>query len=512
MRRIRSGGASALALLGLAGCGASSAPPAETLDASTPPPAAVRAPRRSIDASDTGARLGDLRARFAITPAAPPRLPGSPREDVTSTPRPVIAAGVVERFVRSGDRLRPLVTQLARRGVIHAAVVELPITAAGEVALEDDAHLAVRFALAGAREAEVETADGLALYRRAIDGADVLHRVHAEGTEDYVVFEAKPAREELAYRVDVSQVAGLRLVSNVAEFLDVTGTPRLRIASPYVVDALGARREAKLAIEGCAYDMDTRAPWGRGVTAPGAKSCVVRVTWGGVTYPAIVDPVWSATGAMTTARYGHTASVLSSGRVLVAGGWGPAGAISAAELFDPNTNTFGASAALAGARFRHSATLLASGKVLVAGGVGSTWLSTAELYDAGANAFSPAGALSSKHSRHTASLLPTGKVLVVAGEVSGAIEQYDAGSNAFSLVGNCGARYGHSTTVLASGKALIIGGQAAATVESTALLYDPGVGVYVAGSMTSGRAGHTAHLLPSGNVLVLGGSSGNSGA
>jgi hypothetical protein len=37
--------------------------------------------------------------------------------------------------------------------------------------------------------------------------------------------------------VEVSRVAGLRLVSNVLEFLDEGGAPRLRIAPPFVVDA-----------------------------------------------------------------------------------------------------------------------------------------------------------------------------------------------------------------------------------------------------------------------------------
>jgi hypothetical protein len=40
-------------------------------------------------------------------------------------------------------------------------------------------------------------ADGIALYNNGLAGSDVLHRPNAEGTEDYVVFETRPAREEL---------------------------------------------------------------------------------------------------------------------------------------------------------------------------------------------------------------------------------------------------------------------------------------------------------------------------
>jgi hypothetical protein len=140
-----------------------------------------------------------------------------------------------------------------------------------EVKLEDDtSRLSVRFALTHVQDARIELAGGMALYRGALDGADVVHRVHAEGTEDFVVFETRPAREELSYSVDVSRVPGLRLVSNTLEFLDETGTPLLRVAPPYVVDANSQRREAKLAVTGCAYDTNPAGPWGRRVTKPGA--------------------------------------------------------------------------------------------------------------------------------------------------------------------------------------------------------------------------------------------------
>src|SRR5438094_438277 len=83
----------------------------------------------------------------------------------------------------------------------------------------------------------------VALYAGALQGADLVHRPNAEGTEDFVVFDERPAREELDYTVDVSRVAGLRLVANTLEFLDEAATPRLRVAPPYVLEA-GGRRQA----------------------------------------------------------------------------------------------------------------------------------------------------------------------------------------------------------------------------------------------------------------------------
>ena len=59
------------------------------------------------------------------------------------------------------------------------------------------------------------------------------------------------------------------------------------------------------------------------------------------------------------------------------------GTESSAELYDPATGTWSETASMIEARFAHTATLLSSGKVLVAGGYGSGPLSTAELDDEG---------------------------------------------------------------------------------------------------------------------------------
>ena len=75
---------------------------------------------------------------------------------------------------------------------------------------------------------------------------------------------------------------------------------------------------------------------------------------------------WSAAGNLTTARYAHTATLLPSGKVLVAGGYNGV-YLASAELYDPATNTWSAAGSLAQARFFPTATLLPSGKVLVAG-------------------------------------------------------------------------------------------------------------------------------------------------
>src|SRR5438270_270526 len=79
------------------------------------------------------------------------------------------------------------------------------------------------------------------------------------------------------------------------------------------------------------------------------------------------DPSWTATGSMNTGRGDHTATLLPSGKVLVAGG-GSNKQLSSAELYDPATGAWTATASLGIARDEHTATLLPSDKVLVAGG------------------------------------------------------------------------------------------------------------------------------------------------
>ena len=98
-----------------------------------------------------------------------------------------------------------------------------------------------------------------------------------------------------------------------------------------------------------------------------------------------VTNTWSAAGSLTTARFYHTATLLPSGQVLVAGGHNSNGGfgfyLASAELYDPATNTWSAAGSLATARLYHTATRLPSGQVLVAGGFdGSGALASAELY------------------------------------------------------------------------------------------------------------------------------------
>ena len=216
----------------------------------------------------------------------------------------------------------------------------------------------------------------------------------------------------------------------------------------------------------------------------------------------------------------HTATLLSDGRVLIVGGLvndrldGRASAL--AELYDPDRGTWSATGKMRQARWGHTATLLADGRVLVAGGYddGRRPLDTAELFDPDAERWTPTGRLTMGRGGHTATLLPDGVVLVVGGggEItsgeggprSDSAERYDPTDGRWSPTASMReARTGHTATLLADGTALVAGGDAGFTAAER---YDPASDSWTAtGSMSEGRSGHTATVLPDATVLVAGG-------
>jgi hypothetical protein len=143
--------------------------------------------------------------------------------------------------------------------------------------------------------------------------------------------------------------------------------------------------------------------------------------------PEVWDPAtesFARAGSLVEARYGHTATLLSDGRVLVVGGVGPDGErTGSAVAWDPATASFSPAGSLAEARFAHTATLLSDGRVLVVGGAGSfppesptsAGHTSAEVWDPATASFSPAGLLTEARYRGTATGLPDGRVLIVGG-------------------------------------------------------------------------------------------------
>jgi hypothetical protein len=235
---------------------------------------------------------------------------------------------------------------------------------------------------------------------------------------------------------------------------------------------------------------------------------------------------FESTGHMVEGRGGHTATLLPNGKVLVAGGGDAGGGTlpffgdssNTAELYDPATQVFTRTGSMVTSRFGHTATLLSNGKVLIVGGVESGVMlfqmtPTAELYDPATGTFTPTGSLAVARAGHTATLLKDGKVLIAGGltntqdSASGtaSAEIYDPSTGTFTRTGDMGvAREAHTATLLTDGTVLIAGG-GLSSPTLFAEIYDPSTGSFTpTGSMGTARVGHTATLLTDGRVLVAG--------
>ncbi|MEX0630167.1 MAG: kelch repeat-containing protein [Chloroflexota bacterium] len=230
---------------------------------------------------------------------------------------------------------------------------------------------------------------------------------------------------------------------------------------------------------------------------------------------------WSATGNMIEfSRSDYTATLLRDGKVLVAGGY--PSPLASAELYDPSTGSWTATGRLVTARDLHTATLLPDGKVLVTGGIDSTVsvghaVAAAELYDPASGTWIPTGNMVQARVYDTATLLLDGRVLVAGGSSSGTLgealasaELYDPASGTWTASGNMNAgRSGHTATLLPDGTVLVVGGSNGSGLLAPAELYDPSSGSWTAtGAMVEPRYGHTATLLANSKVLVVGGSAG----
>lgn len=223
--------------------------------------------------------------------------------------------------------------------------------------------------------------------------------------------------------------------------------------------------------------------------------------------------------AMSIARMAHTATRLTDGRVLVAGGFvGEESAARSAEMYSPRSRQFAALPRMRMPRHSHTATLLPNGKVLLTGGygAGNATTASAELYDPVSNTFTSTGSMHTARAGHVASLLGNGKVLVAGGVGTGwsflaSAEVYDPASGTFTTTGDMTvARESHIAVRLRDDRILIVGGhrdrRANMTIYASSEVFDPKSGTFQrVGDMRMRRHKHDAVLLADGRVLVTAG-------
>jgi hypothetical protein len=188
-----------------------------------------------------------------------------------------------------------------------------------------------------------------------------------------------------------------------------------------------------------------------------------------------------------------------------------------AEIWDPTTRASGAARVVRNGQWFSKAVFLADGRLLVVG-VGAS-IQDAQVWDPVTRKATSAGSMIGDRWRgETLTRLPDGRVLLVGGEDHASddlqglasAEVWDPATDTFARAGVLvDARTGHTATLLADGRVLIVGGTTAADRGRTlagAEIWDPGTMTFApAGRMAVARYEHTATLLPDGRVLVAGG-------
>jgi len=398
---------------------------------------------------------------------------------------------------------------------------------------------------------------------RAVAFAGERHFWFPVGTSTEVGQGWRTSRLEEAWVVDGSEglhraeyhvtlppsVSRLHDAGEYVEFLDARGQPVLRFHPSEVRDARGHSRRGSVRLSAV-----RKSPLANIFEAEGTRvGLVTEVSLEGLAAPLVVDPGWSSTASMATARAQHASLLLPDGGILVAGGVNRDGFVTSAERFDPETgtwafagnlgiqgnvaagvmlptgrafvmmdgsqtariqdaatNTWSATGAMSAFRSQPTVTLLSSGQVLIAGG---SSLNTAELYDAATNTFTVTGSMSVARRAHSAALLRDGRVLVASGFSNGSgevpvAELYDPAAGTWALAAPPRLpRHSATATLLPDGRVLFTGGFTSAGVTNQAELYDPVTNTWtVTGALIHPRYGHTATLLPNGKVLVQGGS------
>ncbi|HAZ08215.1 MAG TPA: hypothetical protein DCZ01_06785 [Elusimicrobia bacterium] len=175
---------------------------------------------------------------------------------------------------------------------------------------------------------------------------------------------------------------------------------------------------------------------------------------------------------MNAARSSHTATTLTNGCVLIAGGWNGTTANADADVYDPATDAIVTNITGLGNRYNHTATQLNSGKVLLCGGQNSagTILASCVLFTptgaTGNNcsgSFAATGSLQLGRTLHTAVLLKDGKVWFAGGLATSGFtpttERYDPATDGFNSAQTlAAARVYHTATMMGDGKVLVAGG------------------------------------------------------
>ena len=248
--------------------------------------------------------------------------------------------------------------------------------------------------------------------------------------------------------------------------------------------------------------------------------------------------IWSRGPSLPTGRYGHTATLLSDGKVLINGGVGDSsrpGTMSSnynhhSYVVDVNDFIFDGANNYTDLNYGANSTATLIGglysRVVIVGGEFEAPssapfdLAWSGLMYTHVSPFSSGYSLASTElyasygilplrTLHAAAALPGSRALIVGGlqTVPLATAEICDYIGEWTFTGSLiTARHSHTATALKDGKVLVTGGVGTAGSLASAELYDPATGVWTATApLAAARSSHTATLLWDGRVLVTGG-------
>ena len=383
-----------------------------------------------------------------------------------------------------------------------------------DVTLPLDARGAMRIAIAGHAELFVEVSSeqrakvrptivgGASVMADVLPDLDLVQIVEPGRIEELEVLRSARAPTTTRSRLKLAPSLHARARDHRIEVVDRDGRLVLQTEPIFAVDARGVRRDAEVTLQG--------------------DDVVITLPIEGLAFPVVLDPAWTTTASMATARKGHTATLLSSGKVLVVGGVDGAGSYtSTAELYDPSSRTWSSAGAMSIPRVFHAAALVGV-DVLVTGGLGPVGVtSSAELYDETLG-WSVTAPMKTPREGHTATTIAVDRVVVHGGardafdatSIVASTEQYALATHSFNTLTNAHeARAGHEAVALVDGTILVVGGEevigGVRRPVPTSEIFDSVSGTWGGVMyMSYARLGHRLTLLTDGRVLASGGIAG----
>ncbi|MCP3098684.1 hypothetical protein LZ198_07315 [Myxococcus sp. K15C18031901] len=234
---------------------------------------------------------------------------------------------------------------------------------------------------------------------------------------------------------------------------------------------------------------------------------------------------WAPGNGLISERLQPLVLSLADGRVLVASGVDEGGYYPRRTGTYDDTHAAWATGYTRSERFRATGVQLLDGRVLVTSGIADEVYGAAalgaELYDPVSDTWAFTGAPRRARAAAALARLSDGRVLLIGGtSVRGffsgtavrtsSVELYDPTTGDWRDTGYLNiARSGHTATVLADGRVLVIGGQDAdGKVLSSVEWFDPSTEKWtLTAPLSTGRASHVSALLGDGRVFVVGGTS-----